>query len=153
MSRRIILILPDIRSTHNTGSLFRTSDGAGVEKIYLTGITAAPPHPHLLKVSLGAEKFVPWEHVPDVVPLLNELRAGGWQLVAAEQDRRSVDYQHVAYSDQVALLLGNEVTGVPPHIIDMMDTVIELPMRGQKESLNVSVAGGVLLYHLSNTSV
>lgn len=144
----VIIILPDIRSTYNTGSFFRTADGAGVEKIYLTGITAPPPHPHLIKVSLGAEDSVPWEQKEDVNALIQDLKKDNWQIVAVEQTKDSVDYKDIEYSDKVALLFGNEVEGLVQEILDQADLIVDLPMRGEKESLNVSIAGGIMIYHL-----
>ncbi|MBI2411151.1 MAG: RNA methyltransferase [Candidatus Kerfeldbacteria bacterium] len=146
--RTVVVILPDIRSTHNTGSFFRTSDGAGVSKIYLTGITAAPPHPHLVKVSLGAEAVVPWEYHEDVLSVIAKLRAEGFQIVAVEQTPESVHYKKAEYSQKVAVIFGNEVTGLSDEVINTCDLVVDIPMFGKKESLNVSIAGGIILYHL-----
>lgn len=146
--KEIVLVLPDIRSTHNTGSLFRTADGAGVSKIYLCGITAPPPHPHLMKVSLGAEETVPWEYSENVYVVLQFLQENGFQVVAAEQTRNSVDYRGAQFGEKVALVLGNEVDGLSKELLNHVDLIIDLPMHGSKESLNVSVAGGIILYYL-----
>lgn len=146
--REVVVILPDIRSTHNTGAFFRTADGAGVQKIYLTGITAPPPHPHLLKVSLGAEEHVPWEYTEQISELLQQLKSTGYQLVAVEQTEKSISYTQAAYAEKVAVIFGNEVEGLSPQILEVCDLIIDIPMRGKKESLNVSVAGGIILYHL-----
>lgn len=148
MKREVVVVLPDIRSTHNTGSFFRTADAAGVSKLYLTGITAPPPHPHLLKVSLGAEESVAWEYVEDVHQVIDRLRGEGFQIVAVEQTIGAVDYKAAPYTDRVAVLFGNEVEGLQPAVIHNADVVVQLPMRGAKESLNVSVCGGIVLYHL-----
>lgn len=145
------MVLPDIRSTHNTGSFFRTADGAGIEKIYLTGYTATPPHPHLVKVSLGAEQSVSWEQVSDPVMLARQLQADGFQCVGVEQTSASVDYRSAPYADAVALWFGNEVEGLSPELQQQMDLLVALPMHGAKESLNVSVVGGIMLYHLTHT--
>jgi tRNA G18 (ribose-2'-O)-methylase SpoU len=146
--RQVVLVLPDIRSTYNTGAFFRTADAAGVQRLYLTGITATPPHPHLLKVSLGAEQTVPWEYSPDALALLRELRDRGFSLIALEQTATSVDFRTVDYASRVAVIVGNEVNGLAPELIAQADVIVHLPMRGSKESLNVSVAGGILLYHM-----
>lgn len=148
MPRQVVLILPDIRSTFNVGSFFRTADAAGVSKIILTGITATPPHPHLIKVSLGAEKVVSWEHIPDTTQAIQQLKTQGFQIVVVELTSDSQDFRQVKYADKVALVFGNENTGVSPAIQSLGDLTISIPMRGHKESLNVSVAGGIIIYHL-----
>lgn len=146
--RELVVVLPDIRSTFNTGSFFRTADAAGVKKIVLTGITAQPPHPHLLKVSLGAEKTVAWEYVEDSVRAIQLLRNQGYQIVVVEKTEHSVDFQPAVYTDKVALVFGNEVGGVMPELIQLADLIVSIPMAGHKESLNVSVAGGIIIFHL-----
>lgn len=148
MPREIVIVLPDIRSTHNVGSFFRTADAAGVNRIILTGITATPPHPHLLKVSLGAENTVPWEYQLDTAQALQQLKAQGYQIVSVELTQASQDFRTAAYGDRVALVFGNENAGVPADVLGLSDLVISIPMRGHKESLNVSVAGGIIIYHL-----
>ena len=147
--RDIVIVLPDIRSTHNTGSFFRTSDAVGVRKIILTGITAQPPHPHLLKVSLGAEQSVAWEYVEHVAEAIQNLKELGYTIVAVEQTAHSQDFRAIAYPQKVALIFGNEVGGVPAEVCNAADMVVQLPMRGEKESLNVSVAGGIVMYHVA----
>lgn len=146
--RQVIIILPDIRSTYNTGSFFRTADAAGVEKIFLTGFTAAPPHPNLLKVSLGAEDVVPWEYCENTLEVIQQLKGDGYQIVAVEQTENSVNYRTAEYSQKVAVLFGHEVNGVSKELLNEADLIVVIPMRGKKESLNVSVAGGIILYHL-----
>lgn len=146
--RELVVVLPDIRSTFNTGSFFRTADAAGVKKIVLTGITAQPPHPHLLKVSLGAEKTVPWEYVEDSLRAIQLLRKQGYQIVVVEKTEHSVDFQKGVYTNKVALVFGNEVGGVTAELIQLADLIVSIPMAGQKESLNVSVAGGIIIFHL-----
>jgi 23S rRNA (guanosine2251-2'-O)-methyltransferase len=150
------LILCDIRSTHNVGSMFRTADAAGVTKIYLVGYTPTPIDQYgrvrndVIKVSLGAEKSVLWEHHPDPKVLVEQLKAEGVEIVALEQSPRSVDYKNfVSDSDKPsALIVGNEVEGVPERILELCDAVIDIPMRGMKESLNVTVATGIALFRL-----
>ncbi len=148
LRRDVVVVLPDIRSTHNTGSFFRTADGAGVSRIILTGITAPPPHPHLVKVSLGAEQVVPWEHREHILEVIQELRNEGYSIIAVEQAPQTVQYTAVDYPQRVAIIFGNEVTGVSREVLELCDRVVEIPMRGAKESLNVSVVGGIILYHL-----
>lgn len=150
-ARQIIIVLPDIRSLHNVGSFFRTGDAVGVQKIILTGTTGTPDNPKLKKVSLGAELTVPWEYYADTLGALKQLQHDGYQLVALEKTATSIDYQSVEYSDRVALIVGAEVSGVPDQILRLADQVVHLPMVGTKRSLNVSVAGGAMLYHLFTT--
>jgi tRNA G18 (ribose-2'-O)-methylase SpoU len=156
MKKNLILILPDIRSAQNVGSIFRTGDAVGVEKIYLTGYTATPidrfgrPRSDINKASLGAEKTVDWEYVENTIELLNKLKKENYKIIGLEQDERSVDYKSIVQSadEKIALIIGNEVLGISKNILDACDTLIEIPMVGEKESLNVSVATGIVLYHL-----
>lgn len=150
------LILPDIRSAHNVGSIFRTADAAGVGKIYLTGITPAPldrfgrPRSDIAKAALGAELSVPWEHKARILPLLARLKKAGFVLVAIEQSEDSVDYKKVKIpkGQKTAFIVGNEVEGLPENILARCDSVAEIPMSGTKESLNVSVAAGIALFRI-----
>ena len=150
---QVFVILNDIRSMHNVGAIFRTADGAGVSKIYLTGYTPAPIDrfgravAEIAKVALGAEMSVPWEQ-REITELITALKAEGMQIIAAEQDLRSVPYMELKPTGPVALILGSEVGGVPADVLKLCDAVIEIPMRGTKESLNVSVAAVVALYQL-----
>ncbi|MBI5220830.1 MAG: TrmH family RNA methyltransferase [Candidatus Liptonbacteria bacterium] len=154
----MILLLHNIRSLHNVGSIFRTADGAGVEKIYLCGYTPAPVdrwgkyRPQISKVALGAEKTISWEKKNGVAAVVRKLRAEGYKIFAVEQDPRSVPYYSLLptrYSlPRVALMFGNEVRGLPPSVLKLADKILEIPMLGRKESLNVSVSVGVVVYGL-----
>lgn len=147
--QQVIVLLPNIHSTHNVGSFFRTADGAGVSKIILSGFTAQPnTNDKIGKVALGAEEVVPWEYIEDPLDAIESYRAQGFQIVAVEQTANSVDYQEAEYAEKVLLVFGNERTGVPKEESDAADLAVHIPMRGQKESLNVSIAGGVILYHV-----
>lgn len=146
----LILVLPNIRSRFNVGSIFRTADGAGVAKIFLCGITPTPPHDKIAKVALGAEKTMSWEYFRQTAPLLKKLRAANYHMVALEQSARSIPYTSFRPAGKIALVLGNEVTGLPKQWLKLCDTVIDIPMRGHKESLNVSVAAGVAIFHMIN---
>lgn len=146
MTKDFILILPNIRSRFNVGAFFRTADAAGVKKIYLTGITPQPPHPQIDKVALGAEKFIPFEKLKQTATLIKKLKKAGYQIVALEQSPRSVIYDEALYSKKVALIVGNEVKGLPKTILSLVDLIIEIPMFGRKESLNVGVAGGIVMF-------
>lgn len=151
-SRETVVILPDIRSALNVGSIFRTADAAGVSKIYLTGYTPAPVdkfgrvEKQIAKTALGAEKKLPWEKVSEAARLLAKLKKTGFQIVAVEQDNRSIDYKKLKIGSKTAFVFGNEIDGLPRKILDKCDIIIEIPMRGQKESLNVAVSAGVVLF-------
>jgi tRNA G18 (ribose-2'-O)-methylase SpoU len=150
----ISLILLDIRSIHNVGSIFRTADCAGVKKIYLAGYTPAPvdrfgrKRADFAKVSLGAEEAVEWESAADAETLIKELKASGMKIIAVEQDENAVDYKKVKIGGPSAIIYGNEVGGVPKEIVKLCDTVAEIPMHGTKESLNVSVSVGISLFRM-----
>jgi tRNA G18 (ribose-2'-O)-methylase SpoU len=143
---RFSLVLPNIRSCHNVGALFRTADACGVDQIYLTGYTAQPPKPQIDKVSLGAEKWMPWKHYVHTKTVLQRLKKQGVQIVALEKTQESVDIDSVSFDFPLALVVGNEVEGVTPDILSLCDKVVHIPMYGKKESLNVSVAAGIALY-------
>ncbi len=142
-------ILHNIRSLHNVGAIFRAADGAGVFKIYLCGYTGTPPRKEITKVALGAEDAVPWEYLRRPGDVMRRLRAQGVRIVALEVSDRSVDIQHYRPQFPMALLVGNEVRGIPKALLAKCDDVLAIPMRGMKESLNVSVAFGVAAYTLT----
>jgi tRNA G18 (ribose-2'-O)-methylase SpoU len=165
----MIVILDNIRSLHNVGSIFRTADAVGVEKLYLCGITPSPldrfgvVRGDVAKVSLGAEKTVPWESVVSTSRLITSLKKQGFTIVALEQDVRAVTYYEYAKTwiasstrkdkgvGGIALILGAEVEGVSPAVLKKCDTIIEIPMKGKKESLNVAVAFGVAAFRLRDS--
>jgi tRNA G18 (ribose-2'-O)-methylase SpoU len=148
------VILHDIRSTHNVGSMFRTSDAAGVSILYLSGYTPAPvdqfgrKRKDVAKTALGAEDTVRWESVSDISNLISDLKKEGFEIIAIEQSQKSVDYKTIQLGKKSALLVGNEVGGISPSILKLCDVVAEIPMLGKKESLNVSVAFGVALFRM-----
>lgn len=158
MSREIIVIAHNIRSVHNVGSIFRTAEGFGVKKIYLSGTTLNSENqlPHvrtkmtkeLHKTALGAEKNVPHEFTIDINELIKKLKQNGYQIVGLEQDARSTMLPKYKPRDKVALLLGEEVHGIESNLRELCDDLVEIPMFGQKESFNVSVATGIALYGL-----
>lgn len=145
------LVLPDIRSTHNVGAFFRTADAFGFDKIYLCGITPQPPRADIAKVSLGAETWIPFEYHPNVVTLLRRLQAQETKIVSLEFTQTSVPMQSIESIESlnVALVVGNEVFGVHEDVLALSDLVVHIPMVGKKESLNVSVAGGIAMHWLS----
>lgn len=158
MKREIIVILDNIRSTYNVGSIFRTADALGVGKLILGGTTPAPvdrfgrERADIAKVALGAEKTVGWVYKQDILPEIKSLKKQGYKIVAIEQSEKSVDYKKVKLNkkSKVVFIIGEEVNGISPKILKLADTVAEIPMLGQKESLNVSVAFGVALFRILN---
>jgi tRNA G18 (ribose-2'-O)-methylase SpoU len=158
----IILIAHNIRSTHNVGSIFRSAEGFGVSKIILSGYTAYPLldndtrlphiaeklHSQIQKTALGTEKLVPFEYQEEVN--LKTLKDAGYRIVGLEQSSRSVMLNDYAAPNKIALLLGEEVHGIEQSLLDQCDDIIEIPMHGQKESFNVSVATGIALYALTS---
>lgn len=154
--KAVFVILHNIRSSENVGSIFRTSDAAGVSKIYLTGYTPAPldrfkrKNAKLSKASLGAEEFVPWESVQDIHALIEKLKTENVMVVAVEQSPTSVPYIEPTWGGETTFIFGNEVGGVPQDVLKECDAVIEIPMLGKKESLNVSVSAGIVLFHFLN---
>ncbi len=156
--KTIALILHDIRSAHNVGSIFRTADATGVHHIYITGYTPRPhdgtrpyttkPERGIIKTALGAEQFVPWSEHKDLFALLATLKKDGVRIVALEQDAHSISFAQYQAPEHCALILGNEPTGISQDILSHCDDIVEIPMYGQKKSLNVSVAAGVALYAL-----
>ncbi len=147
------VILHNIRSAHNVGSVFRSADGAGVQKIFLTGYTPAPvdrfgrENPEIQKTSLGAMRTVPYEVVPDILPLLIRLEVEGVVPIAIEQTPQSVSYKTFEAPHKRAFIFGNEITGVEQEVLEHVKYHVMLPMDGTKESLNVSVCAGIVLFH------
>lgn len=152
----IHLLLADMRSTHNVGSIFRTADAAGIEKIVLSGTTPTPldrfnlPRKDVAKVALGAEKTIPWEYAEDTVSVIKQYKKEGFQIIALEQSDHSVDYKAVVLTQPTLIILGNEPKGIDQSILSHVDVIAEIPMKGEKESLNVSVAAGIFLFRLLN---
>ena len=147
---KLIFILHNIRSRYNVGSVFRTADGCGVDKIYLGGITPAPPHPRISKVALGAEEFVPWEKYFQTWMLLDKLKKQGVQIIAVEQSSKSIQYNKFKPKWPTAFVFGSETKGLSPNILKRCDKFIEIPMHGQKESLNVSVSAAIIGFYSIN---
>lgn len=153
-SKQNILILHDIRSVENVGAMFRTADAAGIDKIYLTGYTPTPldrfgrKRRDLAKSALGAEEFVAWEQKKSISTLLTKLKKEKFQIIAIEQDENSIDYKKLKAKIKNVFIVGTEVTGIPKNILKKCDLIAEIPMRGKKESLNVSVACGIVLFRM-----
>ena len=147
---KVLVALDNIRSVYNVGSFFRSADGSGVvEKLILGGYTPAPPRRDIAKTALGAEQVVPFTVVKDLKAELLRLQAEGYTLVAIEQTAQSINLADYVYPERVCLILGNEVDGVSPSILEICAAHVELPMRGMKRSLNVSVTAGIVLYDLA----
>ncbi|HLD64251.1 MAG TPA: RNA methyltransferase [Candidatus Peribacteraceae bacterium] len=148
MDRKIVLLVYNIRSLWNVGSLFRTADAFAVEKIYLTGYTAVPPRREISKTALGAEEWIPWEKHDDPLTVIRTLKDDGYRIVALEQTAESVDLQKYQPPKRLCLVLGHEVLGVSKALLEAADDILMIPMHGQKESLNVAVAAGIALYQI-----
>lgn len=158
----LVLIAHNLRSSHNVGSLLRTADGLGVSQVILSGYTPYPPVadkdprlPHerakilrsIHKTALGAEDTQPWRHTDDLPQLLHELHAAGYTIAALEQAANSVALPSYKPADKLALILGREVDGLEPEILQLCDLALEIPMRGSKESYNVVQAAAMAAYH------
>jgi tRNA G18 (ribose-2'-O)-methylase SpoU len=156
MKTEKILIIDNVRSAHNVGSMFRTSDGAGVTRIILVGYTPAPvdrfgrAQAEIVKTSLGASAMIPWEQKgnrEEVLSLINGLKQEGFVVVAVEQTPTSVSLYDFPVPEKVAYIVGNEIDGVSEELLAVSDVVVDIPMAGKKESLNVGVATGIVLFY------
>lgn len=164
MKGKLYLVLDNIRSTYNVGSLLRTAEGLGIDKVYLCGYTPYPQmnndtrlahisrkiNTQIKKTALGAELSQPWEHTDTTLEAINLLRAQGAFLVALEQAENSVPITEFKHSSDIALIIGNEIEGVSRENLMLADLTIELPMAGRKESFNVSVAAAMAMFYLKN---
>lgn len=146
----LIIILDNIRSLNNIGSVFRTSDAFLIKKIYLCGITATPPHKDIHKTALGATDSVDWEYVSETISLVEKLKKEGVSIVSIEQSEDSVSLENfnVSKNTTYAIVFGNEVKGVQQEVVSNSNTVIEIPQYGTKHSLNISVSCGVVIWDL-----
>lgn len=140
--------LESIRSVYNVGAFFRSGDAAGIARLHLCGYTGRPPHPGIAKTALGAEESLPWEHCADLLSLIAEYRAKGWQTAAVETTPQAIDLFEWTPRFPVLLLFGNEVDGLSTPVLEEADVHVRIPMLGVKESLNVAVAGGVVLFEM-----
>ncbi len=161
--QKLAAVICNVRSAHNVGSMFRTADAAGIQHLYLCGLTPTPipsasgratgqapfsAAAKIAKTALGAERSVSWEHRAQASRLLKELKKKGWYLVALEQTKKSKDIFSLRLPSPAAMVVGNEISGLPLSLLKLCDVTAEIPMRGTKESLNVSVAFGVAVYAL-----
>ena len=149
-SRKIplVVVLDQVRSLNNVGSVFRTSDAFRVEALYLCGITARPPHPEIHKTALGAEDTVRWEYREDTLAAVDELRCAGYVICSIEQAQGScmLDRLELDKTKKYVVILGNEVKGVQQEVVDRSDCCIEIPQYGTKHSLNVAVSAGIVIW-------
>jgi len=144
----VFVLLDNVRSAYNVGAFFRTADATGIERLVLTGITARPPHRGIAKTALGAEERVAWQAAPDALGCIGDLRARGVEIAAVETAPTAVDLFDWRPAFPVCVVFGHEVDGTRPEVLAAADTVVCLPMRGNKRSLNVATAGGIVLYEL-----
>lgn len=146
----VVLVLDNIRSLNNVGSFFRTADSFLLEKIYLCGITGRPPHREIEKTALGATLSVDWEYFSDTGDVIHHLREMNYRILAVEQHSKSIPLQEIKVNnqDKIALIFGNEVTGISESILSLCDQVVEVPQMGTKHSLNVSVCGGIVCWEV-----
>ncbi|OSZ79617.1 RNA methyltransferase [Chitinophagaceae bacterium IBVUCB1] len=149
---RIIVIMDDIRSMHNVGSAFRTGDAFAIEAIYLCGYTPTPPHRDIHKTALGATETVAWKHFETTMAAVQDAKTAGYKIYAVEQAHNSTMLQNLAWNNEpIALVFGNEVTGVNEEVMQMADGCIEIPQFGSKHSLNIAVSMGVVVWEMVRT--
>lgn len=144
----IYLVLDNIRSMHNVGAIFRTSDAARIKCLYLCGITATPPRTQISKTALNTIDYVPWRYYKSTLRLVNILRKSGIHIVCLEQTDTSVDYRTFNYQKPLAIIVGNEIEGINENILEISDGCIEIPMQGIANSLNVATATGIALFNI-----
>ena len=151
----VIVVLENIRSAYNVGSVFRTSDAFLVEAIYIIGYTSQPPHKEIKKTALGAEESVIWKHFATSAEAIDSLRADGYNVYAVEQAEGSYKLNDIGFEtdEKIAVIFGNEVTGVEQSTISLCDGCIEIPQLGMKHSLNIATAAGVVLWELVRTRI
>ena len=146
----LIIVLDDVRSLHNIGSVFRTCDAFLIEKVYLCGITATPPNKEINKTALGATESVEWEYAKDIVSVIEDLKQKNVNIQSIEQVENSVMLNEFTPTSELkyALVFGNEVKGVSQKVVDLSDGVIEIPQLGTKHSLNIAVSAGIVIWDL-----
>lgn len=151
----VIAVLENIRSAYNVGSVFRTADAFLIEGIYITGYTCTPPHKEIKKTALGAEETVNWQHFTNAALAIEQLKNEGYTIFAIEQAENSIELQQLQFTkiEKVAVIFGNEVSGVEQSTIALCDGIIEIPQLGMKHSLNIATAAGVVLWEIVRTSI
>jgi len=147
----VVVLLDNVRSLHNVGSVFRTCDAMAIEKLYLGGITAKPPHREIQKTAIGATESVKWEHIDHTESVVLKYKSMGYRIIAVEQTVNSMSLTKYKWNDKKTMIIfGNEVDGVQQNIVDMADLSIEIPQWGTKHSLNISVSAGIILWDLKS---
>ena len=147
----VIVLLDNVRSLHNVGSVFRTCDAMAVEKLYLCGITAKPPHREIQKTAIGATESVNWEYIGDAISIIHRYKKEGYTIISVEQTSNSIALGNYNWkNEKVLLIFGNEVDGVQQKIIDLSDFSIEIPQWGTKHSFNITVSAGIVLWDLKS---
>ncbi len=148
---QIVIVLDNVRSLNNVGSIFRTADSFRIEKIHLCGITGVPPHREIQKTALGATESVDWQYFSSTIDSVTQLRSDGYEIVAVEQAENSINLKNYTVNKEkkLALVFGNEINGISDNIINEVDGCVEIPQFGTKHSFNVAVSVGIVLWHLS----
>lgn len=142
----VYLILNNIRSMYNVGAMIRTADAAGIDKIYLSGITAVPPRKEITKTALGAEKNIPIEYTKNAVSLIKNLKSKNVNIISVELSENSINYDKFNYQKPLAIIVGNEIDGVDDELLNLSDAIVDIPMKGFSVSLNVATAAGIILF-------
>jgi tRNA G18 (ribose-2'-O)-methylase SpoU len=145
----IVVLLDNVRSLHNVGSVFRTCDGMAIHKLYLCGITATPPHREIRKTAIGSTESVDWEHQSNALDVIKKYKELGYRIIAAEQTEKSISLEKFQWNkEKILLIFGNEVDGVNQNLIDQSNAAIEIPQWGTKHSFNISVSTGIVLWSI-----
>lgn len=151
----LVVVLDDVRSMHNVGSVFRTGDAFRIEAVYLCGITSTPPMAEIHKTALGAEDSVSWRYFPTALEALETLKSDGYEVYSVEQAHGSTPLQNFEplFAKKYAVIFGNEVKGVHQEVVDQSDGCLEIPQFGTKHSMNVSVTAGIIIWHFAQTII
>lgn len=147
-NHRVSIVLDNIRSALNVGAIFRTCDAASIEKLFLCGITAYPPHNKIPKTALGAENFVPWSYEKSTLKTINKLNESEYHTVAVEITEKAENFWNYNFKNKSALVFGNEVSGISDDILKSCQSIVKIPMYGKKKSLNVATSVGILIYEV-----
>jgi 23S rRNA (guanosine2251-2'-O)-methyltransferase len=146
---KVIIVLHNIRSMYNVGSVFRSADAFGIKELWLSGYTPTPPRPEITKTAIGAEEFIHWTQIDDLADALHSIKTDGYQVIGMEQTNLSENLpEFIPESDKIVLVMGSEVTGIDNDILPHLDNTVEIPQYGHKHSLNISVAAGIGMYAL-----
>ncbi len=144
----LVLVLDNVLDTYNIGSFFRLADALGAQKIYLCGPVVTPPNIKIHRASIGTWKWIPWQQFDSIIDCLKHLKSQGYQIIACEQDKTSIDYRKAQYKTPIALITGSESNGISPQVLKIVDQIVEIPMYGINISLNVLVATSIIGYNI-----